>query len=143
MLIFWQDFARLTSALFNSWPYTKLKLRPGEGMWEENNQRVLDFLSLIPFPESGATPQEALGWAGLYRDRNGGREFIVDYQKGALTINLMQKARSRLLRISGNTFLVEGWHFEVNFSPDGSFLTIGGRDVDYLKLVGIRAEKAA
>jgi len=42
-------------------------------------------------------------------------------------------------------FIAAGWHFEVSFELDDlngtSVLRIGGRDVDYLSLVGTAAEK--
>ena len=44
-------------------------------------------------------------------------------------------------------FIAEGWHFEVSFESDGlsgaSAMKIGGRDVDYLPLVGTVADMAS
>ena len=49
-----------------------------------------------------------------------------------------------MVRSSG-LFVAEGWHFEVSFEPDGSsgasVMRIGGRDIDYLHLVGTVADK--
>jgi hypothetical protein len=139
MLVFWREFTALTDEVFAAWPFAKLMVETGKGGWAKNNCRVLDFLSITPFEELRVSGEEADWYAGLYRQPDCGREFRVEYQDGALRINLVGNAFTPLVRMSDGAFLAEGWHFEVRFAPDGQSLHIGGRDVDYLRLVGTKA----
>ena len=89
-----------------------------------------------------------MGLIGVYRDRSSGRDFTVRYEgEGELTVNLFLTVKTRLVRRSERAFLAEGWHFEVSFEPDSSsnasVMRIGGRDVDYLSLVGTVAHKVS
>ena len=116
------------------------------GDWETYNLQVLDYLSIPQIPEGVISPTDASRLVGLYRDRHSGQDFAVRFEAGELCINLFLKVWTRLVRRAPNEFLAEGWPFEISFEPDDCdgtcVMKIGGRDVDYLPLVGTVAEKA-
>ena len=105
----------------------------------------MECLSIPMIPERGISKSEAMRWIGVYKEPRSGRDFTVDYEGGELTINLFLNVKTRLVRRAEKAFLTKGWHFQVSFELDGlgraSVMRIGGRDVDYLRLVGTVAEK--
>jgi len=145
MLKFWQAFVGLTDELFQRCRIRKLRIDNSEGNWSDCNQQVLGSLSIALIPKQGVSSSEAIGLIGAYKDRKSDVEFTVQYDDGELTINLFSEVRTRLVRWTENVFITEGWHFEVSFEPDGfsdaSVMKIGGKDVDYLQLVGTVADK--
>ena len=147
MVRYWQAFVVFTDELFDRFPYRKVKIDNTAGAWDDYNRQVLECLSIPMVPEGRVSSSESRGLVGLYKDRRSDREFAVYYEDGALAINLFLDVRTRLVRGEGGGFMAEGWHFEVCFEPGGSseasLIRIGGRDVDYLRLVGTVAEKVA
>jgi len=147
MVQFWQEFVALTDALFLRFPDRKLKIDNTSGDWETYNQQVLDYLSIPRIPEQNISQTEALSLIGVYKARQSGRDFAVRFEAGELSINLFLNVRTRLVRRAANTFLAEGWPFVINFESSetsgASMLQISGKDVDYLALVGIVADKAS
>jgi thymidylate kinase len=139
MVMFWREFVAVTDELFQRYRIRKLKIDNSAGHWDDYNRQVLECLSLPLIPEQ-VSQSEALGLVGVYRDRKNGREFTVRYEEGKLTINLFLSVRTPLVRRAEKAFLTEGWHFELSFETDG-VMRIGGRDVDYLQLVGTVADK--
>jgi thymidylate kinase len=146
MLKFWQEFVALTDELFQRYRIRKLRIDNSAGNWNDYNHQVLGCLSIPLVPEQGVSQSEALALIGVYKDRKSDKEFTVYYEDGELTINLFLDVRTRLVRWMEKVFITEGWHFEVSFESDGlsgaSVMKIGGRDVDYLPLVGTVADKA-
>jgi thymidylate kinase len=146
MLKFWQAFVALTDDLFQRYRIRKLRIDNSAGNWSDYNHQVLGCLSIPLVPEQGVSPNEVLALIGVYKDRKREKEFTVRYENGELTINLFLDVRTRLVRRMEKVFITEGWHFEVSFESDGlsgaSVMKIGGRDVDYLQLVGMVADKA-
>jgi len=146
MLKFWQEFVALTDELFQRYRIRKLRIDNSAGNWNDYNHQVLGCLSIPLVPEQGVSQSEALALIGVYKDRKSDKEFTVYYEDGELTINLFLDVRTRLVRWMEEVFITEGWHFEVSFESDGlsgaSVMKIGGRDVDYLPLVGTVADKA-
>ncbi len=147
MLLYWQEFVALTDELFERFPNRKLKIDNPAGDWETYNLQVLDYLSIPRIPEGTISPTEASRLVGLYRDRRSGQDFAVRFEAGELCINIFLKVWTRLIRRAPNKFLAEGWPFEISFEADDCngtcVIKIGGRDVDYLALVGTVAEKAS
>lgn len=147
MVQFWQVFVALTDALFMRFPARKLKIDNTAGDWDTYNQQVLGFLSIPWIPEQNISQTEALGLIGVYKARQSSKDFSVRYEAGELSINLFLNVRTRLLRCAANTFLAEGWPFVINFESSemsgASMLQISGKNVDYLALVGIVADKVS
>jgi hypothetical protein len=144
-LRFWEDFASLTNLAYARYPYPKIRPELIDGQWEQRDQAILNFLGIPYTPELSCFPLEAASLAGSYRDEKNDRIYDVSCQNQILTINLFLNVRSRLIYQSENHYLVEGWHFEVIFDSTGGdeniTLRIKGKDVDYLRLVGITAAK--
>lgn len=145
MRTFWGEFVALTDELFHRFHYHKLKIDNSAGDWQAYRRQVMQVLGLPLIPEQGLSPAEAQALVGLYRANNSGKEFTVHYEDGELTINIFLNVRTRLVRQAQGVLLAEGWHFELSFEYDdlkGVYvLRFGGRDVDYLALVGTLAEK--
>ncbi len=145
MVIFWREFVTLTDELFRRFHLSKLEINNSAGEWDNYRRQVMQYLALPLVPERGLSPTEALGLVGRYKDSKSGHEFTVRYEAGELTLNLFLNVRTRLVRQAEKVFLAEGWHFEVSFESDGlsgaGVMRIGGRDVDYLALVGTIADK--
>jgi thymidylate kinase len=147
MVKFWQEFVALTDELFQRYRIRKLKIDNSAGNWGDYNLQVLGCLSIPLIPEQGVSQNEAIELIGVYKDRKSDKEFTVHHGDGELTINLFLNVRTRLVWWMEKVFIAEGWHFEVSFESDGlsgaSVMKIGGRDVDYLPLVGTVADKAS
>jgi len=147
MVRFWQEFVALTDELFQRYPLRKLRIDNSAGKWSDYNRQVLDCLSIPFIPEQGVSPGEAAELVGVYKDRQGDKRFTVRHEHGQLTVNLFLDVRTRLVRGIDKGFITEGWHFEVGFESDGlngtTVMRIGGRDVDYLRLVGTVADKVS
>jgi thymidylate kinase len=145
MVLFWREFVAITDELFQRYRIGKLEIDNSSGNWDACNDRVLDFLSIPQIVEQRVSPGEAMRLIGVYKVGGNDREFTVDYEDGELTVNLFEDVRTRLIRRVEKVFIAAGWHFEVSFELDDlngtSVLRIGGRDVDYLSLVGTAAEK--
>jgi hypothetical protein len=137
----------LTDELYASFPGGKIWIDNSAGDWEAANQQVLAHLGIPLIPEQPVSQTDASNLVGLYQDRNSDREFEVRFDDSALTIDLFLNVRTRLVRRAERIFLAEGWHFEILFESDdvsgASVLRIGGKDVDYLTLVGTVADKVS
>jgi hypothetical protein len=144
MLAFWREFVALTDELFHRYGGQKLMIDNSARDWHSYNRQVLDFLSIPLVPEPDLPQSEALSFVGTYRDEHSGRQFTVQYEDGVLSVDLFLNVRTRLIPKAEGILLTEGWHFEVSFEKDVSgdvgTLSIGGRDVDYLSLVGTVAQ---
>jgi len=147
MLMFWHELVAVMDELFQRYHIRKLKIDNSAGNWDDCNRQVLECLSIPLIPEPGVSQSEAMGLIGVYKDRKSDKEFTVHYEDGELTINIFLNVRTRLVRRAEKVFVTEGWHFEVSFESDSSsgasVMRIGGRDIDYLLLVGTVADKAS
>jgi hypothetical protein len=145
MLRYWQAFVALTDELFQKFSGRKLRIDNTAGDWDAYNRQVLAFLAIPKIDEQKISPVEAAGLVGLYQDRQSDKKFAVFFDAGVLTITLFLNVRSRMFRIDQNEFVAEGWPFEISFEVDdlkGTWIMkIGGRDVDYLPLVGTVADR--
>lgn len=143
---FWTDFVALTDALYQQFQGDKLRVENSAGEWERYNQQVLSFLSIPWVPTPRLSQNEADLYIGHYQDPSNGRQYRIKYHDEKLFINqLISKAWTRLIPLGDHCFAAEGWHFELSFEPNpadqGNQFRIGGRDVDYLKLVGTIAKE--
>jgi thymidylate kinase len=147
MVMYWREFVTLTDELFDRHRIRKIKVDNSAGNWDDCNQQVLDCLAIPLIPELRVSPSDAARLVGLYKDRRTGREFTVQYEDGGLTINVFLGVRTKLVPRADKAFLTEGWHFDISFEPDGPsgtmVMRIGGRDVDYVRLVGTVADRAS
>ena len=148
MVMFWQEFVAVTDELYQRYRIRKLMIDNSAGNWEDYDRQVTEALSISLIPEQRVSVNEAMDLIGVYKDRCSGKVFTVDYDDGELTVDLFLNARTRLVRQAEKVFLTEGWYFEVRFevadeSSAISILRIGGRNVDYLSLVGTVADKAS
>jgi hypothetical protein len=147
MVRYWREFVTLTDELFDRHRIRKIRVDNSAGNWDDCNRQVLDCLGIGLVPELRVSPGEAAKLVGLYKDRGSDREFRVQYKDGVLTINVFLSVRTKLVPRADKAFLTEGWHFEITFEPDGPsgamVMRIGGRDVDYVRLVGTVADRAS
>jgi hypothetical protein len=147
MVMYWREFVALTDELFDRHCIRKIRVDNSAGNWDDCNQQVLDCLAIRLVPELRVSPSEAARLVGLYKDRRTDREFTVQYEDGDLTIIVFLSVRTKLVPRADKAFLTEGWHFEISFEPDGPsgtmVMRIGGRDVDYVRLVGTVADRAS
>jgi thymidylate kinase len=147
MVMYWREFVTLTDELFDRHRIRKIKVDNSAGNWDDCNQQVLDCLAIPLIPELRVSPSDAARLVGLYKDRRTGREFTVQHEDGGLTINVFLGVRTKLVPRADKAFLTEGWHFDISFEPDGPsgtmVMRIGGRDVDYVRLVGTVADRAS
>lgn len=123
----------------------KLLIENSGGDWERYNRQVLEFLALPLELEPGVSESEARDLVGVYRDTTSGRTFTVQYENGKLLINIFLQVKTPLVPKTKGVFYTEGWYFEICFKRDESGqverLEIGGKDIDYLALVGTVAIK--
>ena len=147
MVQFWREFSALMDALYRRFQGRKLRIDNTAGNWEKYSQQVLDYLGIPRVVEQGISQKDASRLVGTYQARDSGRVFEVRFEEDELSINVFLNVRTRLVRRRANSFLAEGWPFEISFEHDESIgastLQIGGKDVDYLALVGTVAEKIA
>jgi hypothetical protein len=145
MVTFWQNFVALTDQLFREFSMDKLMIENSDGAWERYNRQVLTFLSLPLAPEQRVSESEAQDLVGKYRDEKSDRTFTVQYENERLLIDIFLQVKTHLLPRTKRVFCTEGWYFEICFERDESGkigkLEIGGKDVDYLALVGTVAVK--
>ena len=145
MVRFWQEFVALTDELYERYHIRKCKIDNTSGYWDDYDRQALACLSLPLIPERGISQREAMRFIGVYKDKKSDKKFTVLYENGELTIDLFLETRTSLVRRGDGVFLAEGWHFEISFAPDSfretTVLSIGGRDVDYLSLVGTVAAR--
>jgi hypothetical protein len=145
MVIFWQEFVELTDNLYERWSFAKTCIENSACDWERYNRQVLEFLGLPRFVEPDVTADVAEKLVGEYRDAQTGRVIVVEYDNTDLLINFIHTTRTRLIPQDNGLFLTEGWYFEIEFDyndrGDVMRLAFRGRDVDYLALVGVVAEK--
>lgn len=142
---FWEEFVALTHALFQQFNFDKLSLDVSAREWENYNHRVAEFLSLSCKPDPQIAQNEAKKFVGTYRFQGGGREGTIQYENGTLVTDIFMKVKTKLIPVNDLSFIAEKWHFELIFHrvPSGEItaFTIAGRDVDYLKAVGLEAKK--
>jgi hypothetical protein len=145
VVMFWQEFAAITDALFQQYRIDKLMLDVSGGNWESYNHQAVEFLSLSWVPDPLISQAEAEKFVGVYRIRDGGRDHTIQYENGTLVTDIFMNVKTKLIPKNVSSFLVEKWHFELLFdqaaSGDMTSFTIAGRDIDYLKAVGTVAEK--
>jgi hypothetical protein len=70
----------------------------------------------------------------------------VRYENAVLWTDVFLNVFTRLVSIDEISFEAEKWHFTLHFELDqrtgqAVAFTIGGRDIDYLKVVGMKAWK--
>ena len=135
----------LTDELYQRCRMKKLTIDNSAGQWDSYNRQVLEFLSIPLVPEQVVFGEEAIEYAGTYRDERTDREIAVEYENQELLINLWEKVRSRLIREVERVFCAEGWPFEIVFGEGDSgridTMKVAGKDVGYLSLVGTIASK--
>jgi len=142
---FWDSFASLTNQLFQIFRTDKISLKVSSGNWQENNRRVVEFLSLQWLPDLQISKEEADKFIGTYRIQEAESEYTIEYRGGYLETDLFMNEITKLIPERQLVFIVEKWHFEIIFDQsdagDITSFSIAGKDVDYLKAVGLRAEK--
>jgi hypothetical protein len=145
MVAFWKQFAAITDSLYQAFEIDKLMLDVSTGDWEGCHRQVTDFLalSLVADPEIG--PEGAGKFVGYYQFQDGGKNKVIQYKNGTLLTDIFMNVTTKLIPKNESSFIVEKWHFELNFNFDDAgevtSFEIGGRDVSYLKVVGLKAAK--
>ena len=142
---FWDSFASLTDLLFTKFHISKISLDVSTGNWLEINHQVMKFLGIQEHKDPEISKGDAEAFTGLYRIQDTGEDCAVIYQDGSLKTDLFMNVKTRLIQKSQNRFFVEKWHFEIIFegseSGEITAFMVAGEDVDYLKAVGLKAEK--
>jgi hypothetical protein len=145
MVTFWREFAAITDSLFHEYEIDKLILDVSTGNWGQYNQQVLDFLALPWVADPEIDPETAEILVGEYQSKDSGRKHSIQYENGVLVSNVFMNVKTKLIPKDELVFIAEKWHFELCFDLDHTgeavSFTIGGRDVDYLKAVGLKAIK--
>lgn len=147
MVSFWREFVALTDEIYERYSIRKCRIDNAAGQWSAYERQVLATLSLPRIPERTLSQDDALRFVGAYKERGGDKTFTVGYAEGALTIDLFLETRTPLIWRADGLFVAAGWHFEIRFEPAGAdaatVLSIGGRDVEYVALVGTVADRVA
>lgn len=145
MLAFWKQFVGITDSLYHAFEVDKLMLDVSRSDWEGYHRRVTDFLSLSLVADPEISPEGAGKFVGYYRFQDGGKEKMIQYSNGTLFSDIFMNVTTKLIPVNESSFIVEKWHFELNFDFDYAgevtSFEIGGRDVSYLKAVGLKAAK--
>ncbi|MEM7536637.1 MAG: hypothetical protein AAF639_30925 [Chloroflexota bacterium] len=145
MAKFWREFVSLTDELYERYHIHKCKIDNAAGQWPDYDRQVMDCLALPFVPEPRLSQSEAIKLVGSYKDRQSDKVFTVLYEDGKLTIDLFLETRTTLVPRPNGIFETAGWHFEIRFELDAgdesTVFIIGGRDVEYLTLVGTVADK--
>ena len=142
---FWSEFVAVTDALFQEFDMEKLAVDVSGDSWEQYHQQVLNFLGLtwIADPEIGS--DRAAKFVGHYQFSEGGKIHTIQYKNGVLVTDIFVNVATELIPKNGLTFLTDKWHFELIFDIDHAgevtSFSVGGRDIDYLKAVGLKAVK--
>lgn len=146
MITFWKDFVRLTDTLYEDLDFRKFKLDVSGDRWDDYYQEITEALHLSFIPDPLISEEEAQKYIGKYVQGEDSRVFTISFQDGKLLVDVFLDVASPLIKETDNTFAVSGWHFKVYFEENelGKFhrIHIGGKDIDYLKLVGVVAEKS-
>ena len=145
MVTFWREFAAITDSLFHAYEIDKLILDVSAGNWNQYDRQVTDFLSLSLVADPQISPEAAEKFIGTYQFKEGGNNYTIGYKNGALVTDIFMNVKVKLIPENDLTFIAEKWHFTLRFdfddTGDALSFTIGGRDVDYLKAVGLSAMK--
>lgn len=145
MLQFWRGFVELTDMLFQVYDIDKAAIDVSAGAWEVCQLEVTGFLGLSLMDDPRIDPQAADKFVGEYQFEDG-KYCRVRYEGGYLVTDAFMNVETKLILNKDAEFLVAKWHFELLFEFDGDSgeavsFKIGGRDIDYLRAVGLRAEK--
>lgn len=145
MLQFWRGFVEITDSLFQVYDIDRLAIDVSAGAWVEYHRMVTNFLgiTLVDDPRIGSLAADKFVGDYLYED---GKNCRICYKDGYLVTDVFMNVETKLIPKVDGGFLVEKWHFELLFEFDRATgevvsFTIGGWDVDYLKAVGLKAEK--
>ena len=145
VVTFLDTFVSLTNLLFHKYHIDKISLDVSSEDWHVINQRVTKFLSLHWHPDPIISKKEAENYTGTYRIQAAETNCSIEFHDGSLITDLFLNVKTRLIPKHKNVFIVEKWHFEIIFeqSDDGDInsFSVAGIDVDYLKAVGLKAEK--
>jgi len=146
MLMFWHEFVAITDALFEGYKIDKLAIDISAREWEKYNQQVTEFLTLSLVADPKISSDAVKKYIGSYQFSEGGKNYTIRYEEGSLVTNIFMNVDTKLIPENNVTFKAEKWHFELHFefnhdTGEATSFTIGGRDVDYLKAVGLRAKK--
>jgi hypothetical protein len=142
MVAFWEELIAIYEELFERYSIDKLLIENPREDWPAHNNQALDFLGIPHHPEPQISSSEAEKYLGSYTLKPGRESWPVWYDDrlGCLRLN-----RYILIPDGDDRFLINSHHFVVSFQVDSSGnsigFTIGGRDIDYLQLVGVRGEK--
>jgi len=146
MLIFWREFVTITDLLFREYEIDKLAIDVSSGEWERYNYQVTEFLALTLKDDPKISFDAAEKYVGKYQFSESGKIYTIQYKNRALVTDIFKTVNTKLIPENEVTFLAEKWHFELHFefnhdTGEATSFTIGGRDVDYLKAVGLKAKK--
>ena len=145
---FWREFVAIIDTLFEIYEMDKLAIDISRGDWDTTHQQVTAFLGLSLVADPLFQFDEAEKYLGAYQFTEGGKVSTIRYQDGFLQTNAFLNVYTKLIPREEGAFLAEKWHFSLHFESDpdtgdATAFTIGGRDVNYLKAVGMSARKVS
>ena len=147
MFVFWEEFVKMTDKAFESLSIKKLRIDNFTRRYQEYEKQVVAFLGL-DLLEGPHLPEFLVkDVCGEYRPVSGHKREVSFriYQDTQILMAGFLHYKSMLIYKGENTFEAAGWHFLFEFGRSKGReideLNISGKDVDYLALSGIRAEK--
>jgi len=144
MVKFWHEFIEITDALFRAYAIDKLSVDVSADDWAQSHRQLTEFLALSLVSDPQIDAEKAQKFVGVYQFKDG-KQSNIQYKNGVLLTDIFMNVKTRLIPKSTSSFIVEKWHFELDFdigsNGEVSSFEIGGRDVSYWKAVGYKASK--
>lgn len=137
---YWQDYEALVDEVLAGSRMTTLRIDTSGEAWADYMATIAAALEVAPSPEPPPPAAALARLPGVYRDDASGHEVTVRTAGGALFVDDFIFGTAELLPAAGLTFEVEGWPLELTFEAgeagDIQRARIGGRDVEFVQLVG-------
>jgi len=142
MVTFWQDLIAIYEELFERYTIDRLLIENPREDWAAYNRQALEFLGIAPHPDPKLSKSDAHKYLGEYRLQHNDESWTVQYDNELQALRLNKFI---LIPQTGDHFLISSHHFEIQFiTGAGGQVTgfeVGGRDIDYLQLVGTHGIK--
>lgn len=142
---YWEAYRTLTDELYANYRMTKAAIATDGGDWAATMHNIYEVLDIVAIPEPVVASEDLERYAGQYRDRDVGHIVTIRVEQGNLYIDNFIWPTTKLLPAKPNVFAIQGWCFDLVFEEDRSGnirqAVIGGRDVDFVSLVGHRLLK--
>jgi hypothetical protein len=140
MVRFWEDLWAILDEIYQGYSIDKIEIDSTDGDWARCNIEVLTFLGLAYVPDAVISKEEAAQFVGDYQLEGSKQKWWVWYDEGGG--KLVVNKNTVLIPMDEMRFVMRSFHFEMVFSRGKSGEVLGfevqGKDIDYLRLVGVR-----